>query len=106
MGLKNVVNKLFPENTRRRKFIRVCGRVVKSINITNIKKLVKIIRLYGFKYAIEKSKYLLTTNFDKNSKPEYSMWIELNEPKKEELVDSMINQTYSNWELCLADRKS
>lgn len=24
----------------------------------------------------------------------------------EELVDCLINQTYSNWELCLADRKS
>ena len=137
MSVKDIVNKLFPEDTKRRQVVRVIARTIKSINLTNIKKLIKIIRLYGFKHAFEKAKFLLTRNFNKNDKPEYSAWIDLNEPTQkeldaqkkhkfkykpkisiivpmyntpinffEELVDSLIRQTYSNWELCLADRKS
>ena len=134
MSIKKVVNKLFPEGTKRRKIIRCFLRGIKSINITNIKKLIKIIKLHGFKYAFEKTKFVLTGNFSGNGKSEYASWIESNEPNKEELeeqknhkfnyepkisvvvpmyntpinffeelVDSLINQTYSNWELCLAD---
>ena len=85
MNIKGVINKILPEGTRRRKFFRFFARAIKSINITNIKKLIKIIRLYGVKYAMEKAKFLLTGNFSVNNKPEYDLWIELNEPTEEEL---------------------
>ena len=128
--IKKVINKLFPEGTKRRKFIRVIARGIKSINLTNIKKFFKMVKMYGFKYAI----FLVGEKLDKTNRPEYELWIRANEPKKfeleaqkkhkfkyepkislvvpmyntpvkyfEELVDSLIRQTYSNWELCLAD---
>lgn len=137
MGLRKIFDKLFPETSKRRMVIRVCARAIKSINLTNIKKMIKIIRLYGFRHAFDQAIFLLTKSYNKSDKPEYITWIELNEPKKEELekqkkykfkiepkislvvpmyntpinffeelVTSLINQTYSNWELCLADRKS
>lgn len=137
MGLRKVFDKLFPETSKRRMFIRVLARAVKSINPTNIKKLIKIIRLYGIRHAFDQATFLLTKSYNTSDKPEYKVWMDLNEPKKEdlekqkkykfkiepkisivvpmyntpanffeELVDSLINQTYPNWELCLADRKS
>ena len=137
MGLKNVVDKLFPEGTRRRTFIRFFARGIKAISFTNIRKLFKLIKKYGFKSAFEKMVFLLTGDYRLGNQPSYAVWISLNEPDEEELeaqrkhkfklspkisiivpmyntpekyfeelVDSLINQTYSNWELCLADRKS
>ena len=122
--------KLFPEGTKRRNFIRIIIRGIKSINIKNFKLLKNSIKLYGFNYTFKKIKFFLTGNFEN----EYGVWIAINEPKKKELeeqrkhkfkyepkislvvpmyntpinffkelVDCLINQTYSNWELCLAD---
>ncbi len=133
MTIKGIINKLFPEGTKRRRVIRLIARGIKSINLTNIKKLINIIKIYGFKYAM----ILVGERLDKTNKSEYETWIRMNEPKKpdleaqrkhkfsyepkisvvvpmyntpikffNELVDSLINQTYPNWELCLADRKS
>ena len=134
MSIKGFLNKIFPEGTKRRKFIRIILRGIKSINITNIKKIIKNIKTYGFKNTFEKVKFVLSKNMNKNDKEEYLNWIELNEPNGndlelqrkhkfnyepkislvvpmyntptnffEELVDSLINQTYPNWELCLVD---
>lgn len=112
-------------------------KAIKSISITNIKKMFKLIKTYGFKDAIKKLKFVLTGSLNINRDEEYKEWIKENEPNAEELelqknytfkynpkisiivpmyntklsffeelVDCLINQTYSNWELCLADRKS
>ena len=129
-----VIEKLFPEGTRRRKFIRVIARFIKGINPTNIRKMYKTIKIYGFKYAFKKMSLILTGNFKSVDENGYAAWIKTNEPTEEELekqrkhkfkispkisvvvpmyntkvgffeelVNSLISQTYSNWELCLAD---
>ena len=135
---KRVRDILLPEGTRRRDFFRGIAKAIKMINITNIKKMYKVIRLHGIKYAFAKLKLVLTGRLRvSNSKAEYAAWIMANEPTEEELnkqrkhkfkiepkisivvpmyktpinffeelVDSLINQTYSNWELCLADGSS
>lgn len=59
MSVKGAVNKLFPEGTRRRRFIRFIARAIKSLTPTNIKKMIKIIRLYGIKYAFQKAHFYL-----------------------------------------------
>ena len=131
---KKIVEKLFPEGTKRRQFIRIIGRFIKGINITNIKKIYKNIKLNGFSYTFKKIKMILSGNFKVQNIPEYHAWIVTNEPTEEELekqrthkfkispkisiivpmyktpinffeelVDCLINQTYTNWELCLAD---
>ena len=130
MTIRGIINKIFPEGTKRRKVIRTIARGIKSINLTNIKKFFKMVKTYGIKQAF----FLVNEKLDNANKPEYEVWIRENEPKKseldaqrkhkfkyepkislvvpmyntpvkffEELVDSLIRQTYSNWELCLAD---
>ena len=131
--VKEIVEKLFPEGTKRRQFIRVIARSIKEINFKNLKKIVKTIKIYGFGYTFRKIKNVLSGNFKPQEKG-YPVWIRTNEPTEEELekqrkykfkitpkmsivvpmyntkedffeelVDSLISQTYTNWELCLAD---
>lgn len=132
---KRLLDIVFPEGTKRRKIIRTIAKSVKMINITNIKKMYKVIKVSGWKYAFSKLKLVLTGKLvPHNINIEYAVWIAENEPLEkeleeqrkhkfkiepkisiivpmyntpvnffEELVDCLINQTYSNWELCLAD---
>ena len=120
--------------TKIKRLFNLILKAIKSINITNIKKMLKLIKTYGFKDAIKKLKFVLTGTLNVNRNEEYKEWIKANEPTLEELelqknysfkynpkisiivpmyntkvkffeelVDSLILQTYSNWELCLAD---
>lgn len=128
-------DKLFPEGGKIRKFLRVCNKIVKSLRISNIKKMIQLIKEEGFKTAFAKLKGVLlgvipadnlNNSYQKlidaieptpeeiemqrkhkfNYEPKISILVPMYKtPYKffEELVDCLINQTYTNWELCLAD---
>lgn len=107
------------------------NQIWKYINLTNIRKLIKFIRVYGFKTC--KAKILNKLNNSTDSIT-YQKWFERHRVTEEqqsmqrkhvfenfvvvsivvpvyntpelflrEMIESVINQTYSNWELCLAD---
>ena len=128
-------DKLFPEGGKIRKFLRVCNKILKSLRISNIKKMIQLIKEEGFKTAFAKLKGVLlgvipadnlNNSYQKlidaieptpeeiemqrkhkfNYEPKISILVPMYKtPYKffEELVDCLINQTYTNWELCLAD---
>ena len=95
-------NKLFPVNSKRRKFLkRMFPKISQSINREEI-----AYRKWR-KYNLPSKKQL---EEQRKKKFEYMPKISIivpvyNTPEKffEELVNCMKNQTYSNWELCLAD---
>ena len=132
---KRIRDRLFPEGGKIRSYLRTANRFVKSIfSITYLKEQKNKIKEKGWRVTwIEMKRYMVMGTA---SEPEnlYQMWIENNEPTKEELeeqrnkkfkinpkisiiipmyntpinffeelVDSSIKQTYTNWELCLAD---
>lgn len=95
-------NKLFPINSKRRKFLkRMFPRVSQSINREEIAyRRWRKCNLPSAKQLEEQR----TKKFD--YMPKISIIVPVyNTPEKffEELVNCMKNQTYSNWELCLAD---
>lgn len=130
-----VRDRLFPEGGKARKFLRVCNKIIKSIKISNFKKIIATIKEIGLKDTIGKIKGILYGAIpEDNLNMDYQKLIERVEPNEEELemqrntkfkikpkisilvpmyntpfnffeelVDCLINQTYSNWELCLAD---
>ena len=132
---KRIRDRLFPEGGKIRSYLRTANRFVKSIfSITYLKEQKNKIKEKGWRVTwIEMKRYMVMGTA---AEPEnlYQMWIENNEPSKEELeeqrntkfkinpkisiiipmyntpvnffeelVDNLIGQTYSNWELCLAD---
>ena len=94
--------KILPKNSKRRKLVkRICNKIF-------------------LKYSVEENKYLKWIKKNEPSKqelikqkkekfklnPKISILVPLyNTPEKffDELVESLKNQTYPNWELCLAD---
>ena len=135
MEKKRLRDKLFPENTKTRIFLRRINTSIRMINIRNFKKLIKIIKQIGLRRALAKviNKW---RNYDIDAEREkcYKSWIKNNEPTMQEieeqrntkfeyepkisilvpmfntpynffdeLVNCLIDQTYANWELCLAD---
>lgn len=126
ISLKEIDEKERQEERNRRR------RILKFINIQTFKKVAHHIKLYGIKSCIAKIKVKLEGKIQESieyeewfneHKPtveelkiqrthifEYMPLISIvvpiyNTPKSffEEMVQSVINQTYSNWELCLAD---
>ena len=132
---KRIRDRLFPEGGKIRSYLRTANRFVKSIfSITYLKEQKNKIKEKGWRVTwIEMKRYMVMGTA---AEPEnlYQMWIENNEPSKEELeeqrntkfkinpkisiiipmyntpinffeelVNNLINQTYTNWELCLAD---
>lgn len=132
---KRIRDRLFPEGGKIRSYLRTANRFVKSIfSITYLKEQKNKIKEKGWRVTwIEMKRYMAMGTA---AEPEnlYQMWIENNEPSKEELeeqrntkfkinpkisiiipmyntpinffeelVNNLINQTYTNWELCLAD---
>ena len=125
---------LFPEGGKIRTILRFLNRIVKNLNIENIKKAIKKVKEKGLKNGAKEIKNILSGRVEVDRKTTYQKWIEANEPIEEdlqkqretkfelnpkisilvplfntpvnffeELVESLINQTYQNWELCLAD---
>ena len=106
--------------------------IISLINIQNFKKLYYIYKAHGFKYVLHKSRafYIKNKGYQRwylqihLPKPDelahqrgvvfdYMPLISIvvptyNTPKQYliEMLDSVINQTYSNWELCIADGAS
>lgn len=132
---KRIRDRLFPEGGKIRSYLRTLNRFVKSIfSIKYLKEQKNKIKEKGWRVTwIEMKRYMIMGT---TAEPEnlYQIWIQNNEPTKEELeeqkntkfeinpkisiiipmyntpinffdelVDSLIGQTYSNWELCLAD---
>lgn len=132
---KRIRDRIFPEGGKTRSYLRTANRFVKSIfSIKYLKEQKNKIKEKGWRVTwIEMKRYMVMGTA---AEPEnlYQMWIENNEPTKEEieeqrnkkfklnpkisiiipmyntplnffkeLVDSLIDQTYTNWELCLAD---
>lgn len=132
---KRIRDRLFPEGGKIRSYLRTTNRFVKSIfSITYLKEQKNKIKEKGWRVTwIEMKRYMVMGTA---AEPEnlYQMWIENNEPSKEELeeqrntkfkinpkisiiipmyntpinffeelVNNLIDQTYTNWELCLAD---
>lgn len=132
---KRIRDRLFPEGGKIRSYLRTANRFVKSIfSITYLKEQKNKIKEKGWRVTwIEMKRYMVMGTA---AEPEnlYQMWIENNEPSKEELeeqrntkfkinpkisiiipmyntpinffeelVNNLIDQTYTNWELCLAD---
>lgn len=130
-----VRDRLFPEGSKIRKILRILNKIVKSINISNFKKILKLIKEDGLKNTLKRIKGVLfgvvvvedlNNTYQKLIKKVEPNEQQLEEQRKtrfkiepkisvlvpmyntpynffSELVDSLINQTYSNWELCLAD---
>lgn len=132
---KRIRDKVFPEGGKARSYLRTANRFVKSMfSIKYLKEQRNKVKEKGWRVTwIEMKRYMVMGTA---AEPEnlYQIWIQNNEPTKEELeqqrntkfeinpkisiitpmyntpvdffeelVDCLINQTYSNWELCLAD---
>lgn len=95
-------NKLFPINSRRRKLVKkMFPRISQNINKEEMAYRKWRKENLPSKAELEKQK---NTKF--NIMPKISIIVPVyNTPEKffKELVECMQNQTYSNWELCLAD---
>ena len=140
-GMKKMASKkrirdvLFPEGGKIRSWLRTLNRFVHSIfSPKYVKEQIKSIKNVGWKATFREMKRYMVMGTLAEPENIYEKWIELNEPKEEdlqkqretkfknqpkisiiipmyhtpvkffdELVDSLISQTYSNWELCLAD---
>lgn len=131
---KRLRDRLFPEGSKIRNILRFLNKIVKNLNISNIKKFIKLVSQKGLKTAFLDTKNILTGRVNINKETAYQKWIRENEPTLEELeeqrntefkinpkisilvplyntpinffnelVQSLLDQTYSNWELCLAD---
>ncbi len=130
-----VRDKLFPEGTKIRTILRSIAILIKRLNLSNIKKVLKSIKTNGFKNTMGIIKARVSgVNPVVDQNQIYQEWIKNNEPTPEEieeqrktkfkinpkisilvpmyntpynffkeLVECLINQTYTNWELCLAD---
>ena len=128
-------DKLFPEGTKMRKFLRTGAILAKGLNPKNFKKYFLLIKKQGIKETIKKIKERISQKeVEIDSNVYYQKWIEHIEPTAEEiekqrshkfkyepkisilvpmyntpykffkeLVQCLIDQTYTNWELCLAD---
>ena len=104
--------------------------VLKIFGFSNFKKVIRSVKLIGFKGTFRAVKYRLR----KNPTNSYNVWMHYNDPSRKELsvqrntvfkinpkisilvpmyntpieffselIDYMLNQTYKNWELCLED---
>ena len=135
MSKKRIRDILFPEGGKARSWLRTMNRFVKSIfSLEYLKSQVKSIKENGYKATWTEMKRYMRMGTLAEPQNIYEKWIELNEPKEEELqkqrethfkkepkisivipmyntpekffkelVDCLIEQTYTNWELCLAD---
>jgi GT2 family glycosyltransferase len=111
------------------------GKVIKVINTNNLKKLIRGVKNNGIKATYYKAKYKFKSkvndgiSYDKwirnvlptaeelevqrkhvfKYNPKISIIIPTYNTKVaflEEVIDSIINQTYTNWEICIADGAS
>ena len=124
-------DRLFPETGKIRQILRKINRIVHGLKPSNIKKLLKSLKNNGIKgtwnivtnnvqNGVTVTPYEVWMQFNdptpeeleeqRNTKFEYNPKISIlvpmyNTPVKffAELVEYLINQTYPNWELCLAD---
>lgn len=135
MARKRLRDRLFPEGSKIRNFLRSANRFVHSLYSSEVHETIKELKeTFGKKITWQKYKrYLITGSFNSQD-DSYVIWMKLNEPNEaelesqrntkfknspkisivtpmyhtpvkffDELVQSLISQTYSNWELCLAD---
>ncbi len=123
------------ELTNKNSYSKKMKKALKMINSNNIKKVFREIKKNGIKQTYYKSKYKLKDsvmqevsydewfrkskptdkeleeqrNFKFEYNPKISILIPTYNTKPEflsKVIDSIINQTYSNWELCIADGAS
>ncbi|MBO4693388.1 MAG: glycosyltransferase family 2 protein [Clostridia bacterium] len=112
------------------RFARRCFHILRCLTPTNIRKAFRLIRVVGIKRTVKAARYRLSTNLsdpyinwmsnnDPSSaelekqrrerfviNPKISILVPVyNTPINffEELIISIVNQTYKNWELCLED---
>lgn len=132
---KRIRDRLFPEGGKIRSYLRTTNRFVKSMfSIDYLKEQKNKIKEKGWRVTLIEMKRYMVMGTAAEPENLYQIWIEKNEPTKEELqeqkntkfkinpkisiiipmyntpvnffeelVDNLIGQTYSNWELCLAD---
>ena len=128
---KKLIKNIIPEGTRLRSILHKLNRLIHRINIKNIKTFWHYITKFGIKGAFKKvyTVYTETSSEEiyqiwiENNEPDsnelelqkkhifdYSPKISILVPMYktpitffQELLNSVVNQTYSNWELCLAD---
>ena len=95
-------NKLFPVNSKRRKFMkRMFPKIAQNINHEEI-----AYRKWRKANLPTKAELKAQTETKFEIMPKISIIVPVyNTPEKffKELIECMKNQTYSNWELCLAD---
>ena len=124
-------DKLFPEGTKTRTVLRKTAIIEKKITFHNFKKFFKLIKSEGLKNELraifgKKNKENFNDGYEEWIKHNEPSEEELDEQRKtkfkyepkisimvpmyntpynffKELVECLINQTYTNWELCLAD---
>ncbi len=124
-------DKLFPEGGKIRQILRKINVIVHKIRPRNIKKFFQMLKEYGWKgtwdrinnvaeKGTEKTPYQIWMEFNNPTPEELEAQRHVKfklEPKISilvpmyktpvnfftELVQSLIDQTYTNWELCLAD---
>lgn len=127
-------DKLFPEGSKLRKYLRLLNVALRKIKLSNLKLVINMIKEKGFSYTVKEVKRIVKGGVEVDNNISYQELIKQIEPTQEELeiqrntkfeympkisllvpmfntpynffeelVDCLINQTYSNWELCLAD---
>ncbi len=114
------------------RFLKKLFSFAKFFSFSNIKKILRSLRIVGFNRTIHTIKYRLAANQIQSDA--YTVWMQYNDPKLSELenqrktifkinpkisiivpmyktpvdffaelVHGMVSQTYKNWELCLED---
>ena len=99
----NIIQKLLPYNSKRREIVK---KIIKALKINTIKYANSEYKLWIEKNEPNKQQLESQRKEKFEISPKISIIVPLyNTPQKffDELVKSLQNQTYSNWELCLAD---
>lgn len=129
--LTEIKNGLFPEGTARGIYVNTAIKSFRSLNALNIKRSAGYLRSYGMKAFFQKLRENVAENYlydiwirnnepDNEdlagliertfpSSPKISIVVPVYNTPRQFLIDmieSVINQTYYNWELCLADGMS
>jgi glycosyltransferase involved in cell wall biosynthesis len=119
---------ILPEGSMRRKYFKIILKSSSLFNMANIKKSIYYIKNNGLKAFLFKAKKEITDEnlydlwikkyepnkselerqkvFKFSHQPKISIFVPVwNTSKKflTDMIESVLNQTYSNWELCIAD---
>ena len=81
-------DRLFPEGTKMRGFLRTSAIIVKNFRIRNIKRAFQLVKEIGLKGTFDKIRGVTKqkeTEIDNNEI--YQEWIKLNEPTPEEIEE-------------------